>query len=287
MLDVSHATLDSEGVKKVVQDRYGECAKKGGGESRCCAGEAPSASLSFAAEHGLYSKAELSLVPKTAFTLSRGCGNPTGFADLHSGEIVVDFGCGAGIDVVLAAHKVGAGGKVVGVDFAPHMIERAKQTAVEAGLTETTEFLVNDLGRVELPDGVADVVISNCVINLCPDKEAVYREAFRILKLGGRLAISDIVYAGKVNPEVHKRFQSSWAGCVGGAIEEEHYFQIVQDAGFTAVELVARHPLQPKELEEMACCPGPEFTPAPEKEDVASVQGKVVSIKFKASKLAW
>ena len=137
---------------------------------------------------------------------------------------------------------------------------------------------------MELPDGVADVVISNCVINLCPDKEAVYREAFRILKPGGRLAISDIVYAGKIDPVVRKRFQSTWAGCVGGAIEEDRYFQIVQDAGFTAVEFVTRHPLQPKELEEMACCPGPEFTPVPAKEDIASVEGKVISIKFRASK---
>jgi len=284
MLDVSHETLNTEGVKKVVQDRYGKCAEKGGGESRCCAGEALSSSLSFAAEHGLYSQEELSLVPKTAFTLSRGCGNPTGFADLQSGETVVDFGCGAGIDVVLAAHKVGAGGKVVGVDFAPHMIERAKHTAAEAGLTETTEFVVADLGRVELTDGIADMVISNCVINLCPDKEAVYREAFRILKPGGRLAISDIVYAGKIDPEVRERFQSTWAGCVGGAIEEERYFQIVQDAGFTAVEFVARHPLQSKELAEMACCPGPEFTPVPAKEDIASVDGKIISIKFRASR---
>jgi SAM-dependent methyltransferase len=137
---------------------------------------------------------------------------------------------------------------------------------------------------VEVPDGVADVVISNCVINLCPDKEAVYREAFRILKPSGRLAISDIVYAGKIDPEVRERFQSTWAGCVGGAIEEDRYFQIVQDAGFTAVEFVARHPLQPKELEEMACCPGPEFTPVPAKEDIASLEGKVISIKFRASK---
>jgi SAM-dependent methyltransferase len=164
------------------------------------------------------------------------------------------------------------------------MIERAKQTAAEAGLTEITEFVVTDLGRVELPDGVADVVISNCVINLCPDKEAVYREALRILKPGGRLAVSDIVYAGKIDPEVRQRFQSTWAGCVGGTIEEDRYFQIVQDAGFTAVEFVARHPLQPKELEEMTCCPGPEFTPVPAKEDIASVKGKVISIKFRASK---
>jgi SAM-dependent methyltransferase len=138
---------------------------------------------------------------------------------------------------------------------------------------------------VELPDGVADVVISNCVINLCPDKEAVYREACRILKPGGRLAISDIVYAGRIDPEVRERFRSTWAGCLGGAIEEDRYFQIVQDAGFTAVEVIARQPLQPKELEEMACCPGPEFTPVPAKEDIASVGGKVVSIKFRASKV--
>jgi SAM-dependent methyltransferase len=274
----------AENIKDFVKNRYDACAERGGGQAQvCCPGETP-ASSSFAAEHGLYSQEELSLIPKTAFTLSRGCGNPTGFADLQSGETVVDFGCGAGIDAVLAAHKIGAGGKVVGVDFSPHMIERAKQTAVEVSLTETTEFVVTDLGRVELPDGVADMVISNCVINLCPDKEAVYREAFRILKPGGRLAISDIIYAGKIDPEVRERFQSTWAGCVGGAIEEDRYFQIVQDAGFTAVEFVARHPLQPKELEEMACCPGPEFTPIPAKEDIASVEGKVISIKFRASK---
>jgi ubiquinone/menaquinone biosynthesis C-methylase UbiE len=199
---------------------------------------------------------------------------------------VVDFGCGAGIDTVLAARKVGPSGKVVGVDFASHMIERAKQTVAEANVTATTEFVVSDLERVKLPDGVADVVISNCVINLCPDKEAVYREAFRILKPGGRLAISDIVYAGKIDPEVRERFQSTWAGCVGGAIEEDRYFQIVKDAGFTAVEVIARHPLQPKELEEMACCPGPEFTPVPAKEDIASVEGKVVSIKYRAARPA-
>ncbi len=274
--------MKAEEIKAIVKGRYDAAAERGGGGACCCPGEA--ASPSFAAEHGLYSQEELSLVPETAFNLSRGCGNPTGFADLQLGEVVVDFGCGAGIDVVLAAHKVGPGGKVVGVDMTPHMIERAKQTVAEAHLTETTELLVADLERVELPDGFADLVISNCVINLCPDKEAVYREAFRVLKPGGRLALSDIVYTGEIDPKVRERFQSTWAGCVGGSIEGDRYFQILQGVGFTNVEVVARHPLPPKELEEMACCPGPEFTPAPAKEDIASVEGKVVSIKFRAGK---
>jgi len=222
------------------------------------------------------------LVPKIAFNLSRGCGNPVGFADLQPGEVVVDFGCGAGIDVVLAAHRVGPTGKVVGVDMSSHMIERAKQSVVEANVAETTEFLLADLERVELPDDFTDVVISNCVINLCPDKEAIYHEAFRVLKSGGRLAITDIVYGEEINPQVCERFQASWAGCVGGAIEEDRYFQILQDVGFEQVEIVARHPLQRKELVEMACCPGPEFTPAAAKDDIALVEGKVVSIKFQA-----
>jgi ubiquinone/menaquinone biosynthesis C-methylase UbiE len=164
------------------------------------------------------------------------------------------------------------------------MIERAKQTLAEAGLTETTELVVADLERATLPDACANVVISNCVINLCPGKEAVYREVFRILKPGGRLAISDIVYTGKIDPQVHERFQSTWAGCLGGMIEEDQYFQILQDTGFTDIEVVARHPLPLKELAEMARCPGSEFTPAPATEDIASVEGKVVSIKFRASK---
>lgn len=275
--------MKSENIKDIVKGRYDACAERAGGEGAvCCPIE--TASPSCAAGHGLYSQEELFWVPETAMNLSRGCGNPTGFADLQPGETVVDFGCGAGIDIVLAAHKVGSSGKVVGVDFAPHMIERAKQTVAEADLTETTEFVLADLERVTLPDGFADVVISNCVINLCPDKEAVYREVFRVLKSGGRLAISDIVYTGEIDPQVRERFQSTWAGCVGGTIEEDQYFQILQDTGFTDMEVMTRHPLPPKELAEMACCPGSEFTPAPATEDIASVEGKVVSIKFRARK---
>ncbi|MFH1528402.1 MAG: methyltransferase domain-containing protein [Bacteroidota bacterium] len=277
--------MKTEEIKQVVRDRYGKCAEiSGGKESCCCPSEVP-ASSSFAAEHGLYGQEELSLVPKIALSLSKGCGNPTGFANLQTGEVVVDFGCGAGIDVILAAHKIRPGGKVVGVDGASQMIERAKQAVAEAGLQDRDiEFRNTYLNETQLPDSFADVVISNCVINLCPDKEAVYKEAFRILKPGGRLAISDIVYTERIDPQVQERFQSNWAGCVGGAIEEISYLRMIRETGFSQVEVVARHPLPPKELEDMACCPGPEFTPAPAKEDLAVVQEKVTSIKFIAVK---
>ncbi len=276
--------MKTEEIKQIVKERYGKCAETGGGkESCCCPSEAPT-SKSFAAEHGLYGQEELSLIPEIALNLSKGCGNPTGFANLQPGEVVVDLGCGAGIDIILAAHKVGLGGKVVGVDLTPQMIERAKEAVAEAGLTEVVELLVAGMERIDLPDGFTDVVISNCVINLCPDKEAVYREAFRILKPGGRLAISDIVYTERIDPQVQERFQSTWAGCVGGAMAEDSYFEMIQKTGFRQVEVVARHPLPSKELEAMVCCPGPAFTPAPAKEDIVAVQGKVTSIKFTAVK---
>jgi SAM-dependent methyltransferase len=223
------------------------------------------------------------LVPELALNLSRGCGNPTGFAKLQSGNVVVDFGCGGGIDVVLAANKVGKQGKVIGIDFTPQMIEQSKQTIVKAGLKDRDIVLsVADLGNSNLPAVFADVVISNCVINLCPDKDDVYKEAFRILKPGGRLAISDIIFTDDINPELRKRFRSSWAGCLGGAITEENYWQTVKKAGFTKIDIVFRHTLTPEELEAMACCPGQDFTPPPDQEDRALVEGKVDSVKFTA-----
>jgi ubiquinone/menaquinone biosynthesis C-methylase UbiE len=220
-------------------------------------------------------------VPEVALNLTRGCGNPTGFAGLQSGEIVVDFGCGGGIDVVLAAHKVGLGGKVVGLDFAPEMIERASHSVAEAGLAGgNVELHVADLANPPLADGFADVVISNCVINLCPVKAEIYREACRVLKSGGRLAISDIVLTEDIDPELRERFRSTWPGCLGGAITEDDYWRMVSEAGFHEVRVITRHLLTPDELAAMACCPGKEFTPAPAPEELAQVQGKVASVKF-------
>ena len=197
----------------------------------------------------------------------------------------MDFGCGAGIDVILAAHRVAEQGRVVGLDFAPQMIERAKQAVIASGLQERDiELRAAELENSQLPDGAADVVISNCVINLCPDKKAVYDEAYRILQPGGRLAISDIVLTEEIDLHQRMRFQENWAGCLGGAIPAEDYWQTIKNAGFAKIMVVSRHILTPQELKAMACCPGEEFTPAPAKEDLDVVQGKVVSVKFSAIK---
>ncbi|MBU2109660.1 methyltransferase domain-containing protein [Patescibacteria group bacterium] len=270
-------------IKQEVKMRYDQFAKEGGSAEGCCplVGESTE---SFALEHGLYSQEDLALIPKLAINLSRGCGNPTSFANLQLGEVVADLGSGGGIDLVLAAHKVGSTGKVIGIDFAPHMIERAKQVMEEAGLSNRAEFILLDIENPQVPDNIADVVISNCVINLCHCKPCVYKQVFDILKHGGRLAISDIVTIGDIDPKVREYFQSIWSGCTGGAIPEDEYFKIVQDVGFSQIKVVARHILNPKELDEMASCPGKKFSPAFSEEKLAQMQGKIVSTKFLAVK---
>ena len=225
------------------------------------------------------------MAPEVTLNLSRGCGNPTGFANLKPGDVVVDFGCGGGIDVILAARKVGKEGSVVGIDFAPQMIERAKRAVIDSGLQQwDIELRVADMGESKLPGKSADVIISNCVINLCPDKDAVYQEAFRILRPDGRLAISDIVLTENIDSQLRERFQATWVGCLGGAMLEENYWQIIGRAGFTEIHNVSRHTLTTMELKAMACCPDEKFTPPPNSEDLEIVQGKVDSVKFTAVK---
>ena len=187
--------------------------------------------------------------------------------------------------MILAAHKVGPHGKVVGLDIAPEMIERARQAVAAAGLQDRDiELKVAELENSQLPDNYADVIISNCVINLCPDKDAVYQEAYRILRPGGRLAISDIVFTEAIDPDLQERFRLTWSGCLGGAIPEADYWQTVKNAGFTDIQIVSRHVLSPEELAAMANCPGNDFTPSPDQEDRAQVEGKVASVKFTALK---
>jgi len=197
---------------------------------------------------------------------------------------VVDLGCGGGIDLVLAANRVGETGRVVGIDMTPQMIERARQVIAEAMIEGTVDVRLADLTRLPLPNGGVDVVMSNCVINLCLDKRAVYREALRVLRSSGRIAISDVVSTERIPPELLERFQSTWAGCLAGAIPEGDYFDVVRSAGFAGIEIIARHLLTPDELLAMAHCPGHDYTPAVREEDLEAVQGKIASVKFVATK---
>ena len=271
-------------INDLVRSRYGAFADARGVPADCCSamGQIPCGSTT---DPSRYSAEELAVVPKGALRLSRGCGNPTGFARLQPGDAVVDLGCGGGIDVILAALAVGGAGWVVGVDAAPPMIDRARDNLVEAGLgSQRAEFRVADLADTGLAAGCADVVISNCVLNLCPDKDAAYREAFRILRPGGRLAISDMMWTEELAPDLQACFQFTWAGCVGGALPAGQYFQTVRQAGFEDVSVVGEHLLSAGELDEMACCPGPDFTPRPAQADLSAIQGKLTSIKFTAHK---
>jgi ubiquinone/menaquinone biosynthesis C-methylase UbiE/copper chaperone CopZ len=265
-------------IKEMIKERYGRFADKYAEKGNPCP-------IRKKQVGGLYNQEEISLVSKTALNLALGCGNPVRFANLKPGEVVVDLGCGAGIDVILAAHKVGPSGRVIGIDIASQMIEKAKQAVIEAGLQDRRiELYVGDIEKLQLPDSFADVVISNCVIILVPNKESVYKEAFRILKSGGRIAISDIVFSEKICPKMKARFESIWAGVVGGAIDEKDYLEIVKRVGFKKIKIVKRHFLTPEELMAMSTCPGTEFTPAPDEKDIEAVKGKVVSIKFTAIK---
>jgi arsenite methyltransferase len=177
--------MKAEEIKRVVKERYSKAAQTyAAGEDSFCCPSAASPGAGFAGRQGHYTPEDLASVPERVVNLSRGCGNPVSFADLRAGEVFVDLGCGAGIDVIFAARRIAPGGKVVGVDFAQPMIERATQGVAEVGLTDLVEFVVGDFAESHLPDDFADAVISNCVINLCPDKESVYREVFRISKTG-------------------------------------------------------------------------------------------------------
>jgi ubiquinone/menaquinone biosynthesis C-methylase UbiE len=174
-----------------------------------------------------------------AITPSLGCGNPTGLAGLKPGEVVLDLGSGGGLDVFLAAEKVGPTGRAIGVDMTAEMVDLARQNARKIGATNV-EFRLGEIEALPLADQSVDVILSNCVINLSPDKDAVFREAFRVLRPGGRVTISDIVTNGPL-PEPVRRSVTAWAGCVAGALEEQEYLTRLRAAGFADVRVVERH----------------------------------------------
>ena len=171
-------------------------------------------------------------MPESAFVASLGCGNPTALAELHEGEVVLDLGSGGGIDVLLSARRVGPTGKAYGLDMTDEMLSLARANAAKAGATNV-EFLQGTIEQIPLPDASVDVIISNCVINLSADKRQVLREAFRVLKPGGRFAVSDVVVRGELPPEV-RRSMELWVGCVAGALEEHEFLALLAEAGFGA-----------------------------------------------------
>jgi arsenite methyltransferase len=231
-------TIDAEDgmsadVKVVVKQKYGEAALRAasGSKGTCCgtsSGCGPDATDPITRD--LYDAVTASTLPETAVLASLGCGNPTALAELGEGEIVLDLGSGGGIDVLLSARRVGPTGKAYGLDMTDEMLELARRNAAEAG-AQNVEFLKGDIESIPLPDSSVDVIISNCVINLSADKATVLREAFRVLKPGGRFAVSDVVVRGDVPPEI-RRSMELWVGCVAGALEEREFERLLLEAGF-------------------------------------------------------
>jgi arsenite methyltransferase len=227
--------MDSSEIREIVKEKYGQAAarvKSGGGG--CC-----SASSAFGEEDpitkGLYAADETALLPEEAVLASLGCGNPTALAELSPGETVLDLGSGGGIDVLLSARRVGPTGKAYGLDMTDEMLALAHENQQKAGI-ENVEFLKGEIENIPLPDNSVDVIISNCVINLSADKDRVLREAFRVLKPGGRFAVSDVVVRGDVPPEIRKNVEL-WIGCVAGALEEKEYRAKLAAAGFEGIDI--------------------------------------------------
>jgi arsenite methyltransferase len=230
-------------VKGIVKEKYGEAARRvmeGTGlpadccsQTSCCAGSAAASCDPITSD--LYDDAQAGQIPDTALKASLGCGNPTALAKLNPGETVLDLGSGGGIDVLLSARRVGSAGKAYGLDMTDDMLALARENQRKAGV-ENVEFLKGEIEHIPLPDNSVDVIISNCVINLSGDKDQVFREAFRVLKPGGRLAVSDVVTHGEV-PEAVRKSMLLWVGCIAGALKDEEYRAKLTAAGFASIEV--------------------------------------------------
>lgn len=223
-----------------AEESTGGCCGASASDGGCCgtsvAGEDEITNIA-----RLYQQTDISDLPATVTDVAFGCGNPTAIASMQPGEVVLDLGSGGGIDCFLAAKMVGETGRVYGVDMTPEMIALARKNADKVGVTNV-EFRLGEIEQLPLPDATVDVIISNCVINLSPDKDRVFREAFRVLKPGGRLQVSDIVWTRPV-PEEIKNDMEKWAGCVAGALVEADYLSKISAAGFADVtSVVAEYP---------------------------------------------
>ncbi len=228
--------MSESNIKDVVKEKYGAAALRvHTGGSPCCGGGSAADPCADPITLGLYSDAQSGEVPEQALRASLGCGNPTALAKLNPGETVLDLGSGGGIDVLLSARRVGPKGKAYGLDMTDEMLALARENQRKAGV-ENVEFLKGEIESIPLPDNSVDVIISNCVINLSADKDRVLREAFRVLKPGGRFAVSDVVVRGEVPAEIRKNVEL-WIGCVAGALQDTEYRDKLAAAGFEQIEI--------------------------------------------------
>src|SRR5579884_238814 len=284
--------VDREDVREIVRQKYGEAAKtmlEGRGEACCSTGNVGTgkstasccgSSQKDVITSDLYSQTEAAQIPEAALLASLGCGNPTALAQLNAGETVLDLGSGGGIDVLLSAKRVGPTGFAYGLDMTDEMLALAEKNRAEAG-AENVRFLKGHIESIPLPDNSVDVIISNCVINLSADKDAVLREAFRVLRPGGRFAVSDVVVDGDL-PEVVRKDMEAYVGCVAGALEKGDYLRRLEAAGFveTSIEPTRRYTFA--DLGE-GCC-GSEAIITLSAEEKSALDGRVMSVFIRAVK---
>ncbi len=268
----------NESINHVVADKYGAIAKavlegQGGG---CCGSDATACAGDDPITRDLYDEADAAAVPSDALNASLGCGNPTALATLEPGQTVLDLGSGGGIDVLLSARRVGPTGFVYGLDMTPEMLELARKNQAQAGATNV-EFLQGTIEEIPLPDESVDVIISNCVINLSADKAKVFAEAHRVLKPGGRFAVSDIVVRGEIPAEI-RRSVELWIGCVAGALDEEEFRAGLAGVGFVDIDIEPTRIYAFEEAEEYLVAAGLDLAVAKEAE------GRIMSAFVRATK---
>ena len=226
--------MSADDLKATVRERYGQAALQvaGGSKTSCCSTTC-SGNVEDPITSNLYTEAETACLPREAVLASLGCGNPTALAELHEGEVVLDLGSGGGLDVLLSAQRVGPRGKAFGLDMTDEMLALARENQRKAGVVNV-EFLKGEIEAIPLPDNSVDVIISNCVVNLSGDKKKVIEEAFRVLRPGGRFAVSDVVVRGEVPTEVRHNMEL-WVGCVAGALTEQEFHGLLWEAGFQEI----------------------------------------------------
>ncbi len=275
--------MTDRSITEIVREKYGEAARQAAtrsGKGGCCGSATSASGLSCdPITSDLYSLSEAAEVPDAALYASLGCGNPPALAQLKEGETVLDLGSGGGIDVILSARRVGPTGKAYGLDMTDEMLALARENAAKAGATNV-EFLKGELERVPLPDAAVDVVISNCVVNLSADKDRALAEAFRVLKPGGRFAVSDVVVRGEVPAEVRRNVEL-WIGCLAGALEEKEFESKLLAAGFTDVSITPTRIYDVEEARDYLLAAGIDADAL-----APSVDGKFMSAYVRATKPA-